>query len=117
MKAGIEVFNGKPMLSTVATDTASDWSIVEHPASATADSKTWTRISVEAGEDELGRSLLVFAETAGGEDKIQLREICWAYSFPDTMTEIAVAAFAARPAKNTKGVLEVEFKDFEVVFA
>jgi regulation of enolase protein 1 (concanavalin A-like superfamily) len=117
IKTGVEFYNGKPMLSTVACDTWADWS-VSAPNSGTGSpgTKTWTTILVQKEGDEHGMSLWVYEVLETGE-KIPLREICWVLGHAPEEWDLEVLALAARPAKDAKGSLEVEIKDMVVEWA
>ncbi len=130
IKTGVEFYNGRPMLSTVACDAWADWSVTPLPpspppsnASAAADQKQWTTVAIVREGDEKGKSLWVYQVvpstdgSEGGEEKIPMREICWVSGDgPEEEWELGVAAMAARPEKTAAEELSVEFKDFEVVW-
>ncbi len=119
IKTGIEFYNGRPMLSTVACDRWADWSVTplttfafDTDARAAAD-KTWTTISIEKAGDQDGISLWVYQVLEGGE-KVPLREICWVYGDGNAEEwELEVLGMAARPEKQADSSLEVEIRDFQ----
>ncbi|GAB1738534.1 hypothetical protein NU219Hw_g3340t1 [Hortaea werneckii] len=104
IKAGIEVFNGKPVLGVVGTDRYSDWSLAPMP-------KGENTATFEAVRD--GETLWVY-EIRDGE-RLPLREVKWA--FIDEMDEISVGVYAAKPTPEEgdegKGI-DVEFKDLKL---
>ncbi|KAF2670687.1 hypothetical protein BT63DRAFT_424626 [Microthyrium microscopicum] len=114
IKTGIEFYNGKPMLSTVACDAWADWSVTPRTmgagASATA---TWTTLSIEKEQDENGVSLWVYHIDDLGE-KIPLREITWVFGHDPDRWNIEVLAMAARPEKSAIDILEVSIKDMAI---
>ncbi|KAK3378887.1 hypothetical protein B0T24DRAFT_674724 [Lasiosphaeria ovina] len=124
VKTGIEFYNGRPMLSTVACDRWADWSVGPlTTSSASTGAKTWTTISVEReinenATNENGSSWWVYQILEGGE-KVALREICWVYGDGNDAEnwELEVLAMAARPEKNVNTSLEVEVRDMEVKWA
>ncbi|WYZ35315.1 hypothetical protein EsH8_I_001591 [Colletotrichum jinshuiense] len=113
IKTGLEYYNGTKQLSTVACDRWADWSVT--PLASFEDSKTIT-VLVEQGRDGLGKSFWVYYVKQDGT-KEPLREICWVYGDDDASGKdwnLTVGALVARPAKETKESLEVQFKDFDV---
>ncbi|GAB1730872.1 hypothetical protein NU195Hw_g1972t1 [Hortaea werneckii] len=104
IKAGIEVFNGKPVLGVVGTDRYSDWSLAPMP-------KGENTATFEAVRD--GETLWVY-EIRDGE-RLPLREVKWA--FIDEMDEISVGVYAAKPTPEagdeSKGI-DVDFRDMKV---
>ncbi|RMZ07758.1 hypothetical protein D0862_04186 [Hortaea werneckii] len=104
IKAGVEFFNGKPMLGVVGTDRYSDWSLA--PMSKGENTATF-----EAVRD--GETLWVY-EIRDGE-RLPLREVKWA--FIDEMDEISVGVYAAKPTPEEgdedKGI-DVDFKDLKL---
>jgi uncharacterized protein len=114
IKTGIEFYNGKPMLSTVACDAWADWSVSPMPGdNAAAGAETWTTLSVEKEEDEHGVSLWVYNIRDSGE-KIPLREITWVFGHDSEQWDLQVLAMAARPEKKASQELEVKVKDMEI---
>ena len=72
---------------------------------------------IESAGDHHGASLWVYRVLEDGQ-KVPLREVCWVYGDGDAdKWEIGVAALAARPSKDTKESLEVDLRDFEVVWS
>lgn len=103
----MEFYNGVPKVGTVGCDTWADWSL----APVQGDDP-WVTFAIEKGGNELGTSLWVYQVV--GAEKVPIREICWVFGSEPEKWEVSVAAFAARPAKNTAEELVVEFKDFAV---
>ncbi|KAJ3733409.1 hypothetical protein DFJ43DRAFT_232037 [Lentinula guzmanii] len=122
LKTGVEFYQGKPYLSTVATLTYSDWSITPPTAGENLNPKTsTTTIEVRRESDELGSSLWVYELVLGGSGEIlerhPLREVTWFFAEEEGW-EVSVSAMAARPAKKEDVVgrkeLVAEFKDVQV---
>jgi len=107
IKTGVEFYNGVPKVGTVACDTWADWSLA--PVQGKED---WVTFSVEAGGDELGHSIWVYQLV--GEEKVPIREVCWVFGNELVGWDVSVAAYAARPAKETQEELAVQFKGFTV---
>jgi regulation of enolase protein 1 (concanavalin A-like superfamily) len=119
IKTGIEFYNGKPMLSTVACDNWADWSIGPLPvATGLSGADIWTTILIEKEEDENGLSLRVYH--VNGDEKTALREITWVYGLDTEAWDVEVWAMAARPAKKPVAgsgdlkALEVSVKDMVI---
>lgn len=113
IKTGLEYYNGTPQLSTVSCDRWADWSIT--PLAAFEDSKSIT-VTIEKGRDGLGLGFWVYYIKQDGT-KEPLREICWVYGDDDSSGKdwnLTIGALVARPAKDAKDDLVVQFKDFDV---
>lgn len=118
LKTGVEFYNNAPFISTVATPPGgySDWSI--YPTNATSVGQT-TQYTIEARRegDELGTSLWVYLINTGAdgiEERVPLREVNWVFASEEGVS-IRVGAYAARPNAGATEVLEVSFKDLQVV--
>ncbi|RPD72934.1 hypothetical protein L226DRAFT_536776 [Lentinus tigrinus ALCF2SS1-7] len=117
LKTGVEFYQGRVFLSTVATQTYSDWSIAP-PADVNNPKVT---IEVRREGDELGTSLWVYevVQGPGGEvERRPLREVTWFFGDEEGW-EVEVSAMAARPAKKESVVggsegLVVKFEGVEV---
>jgi regulation of enolase protein 1 (concanavalin A-like superfamily) len=117
IKTGIEFYQGKPMLSTVACDAWADWSVAPLPVSDIKSAvETWTTISIIKEEDENGVSLWVYHVGKDGL-KTPLREITWVFGHDTEAWDVQILAMAARPAKTAKDDLEVSVKDMVVIWA
>lgn len=115
IKTGLEFYNGVPQLSTVACDRFADWSIT--PLAAIGSTTEPISLLVERDESEHGVSIWVFYLPPGGGKKVDLREICWFYAEEDGEWDLEVAAFAARPAEETREELKVDFSGLDVTWA
>lgn len=110
LKAGVELYQGEPMIGHVACDRWADWSL--YPLSLPGDG--WVTLEMERSNDELGRSLWLYLLGEDGKRK-PLREVNWilAAELEGKDVELELSAYAARPAK-VDGGLEVRFQDFRV---
>ncbi|KAI4601858.1 hypothetical protein KJ359_010723 [Pestalotiopsis sp. 9143b] len=119
VKLGLELYNGKPHLSTVACDRWADWSIAPL---AEDYSKSGVTLEVVRESDEHGKSAWVYHvvldESGKVKEKRPLREICWIFADEDeTGGEewiLDVSPLVARPEKNANESLKVDFKEFKV---
>lgn len=117
IKTGIELYNGIPRLSTVASDNWADWSVA--PVSKPTEvqhGKHKVSILVQKEQDENGFSWWVY--NIDGCEKVPMREICWVAA--DQMAggwQLEVSAVVARPSKDTSDFLVARFEDFHVVWA
>ncbi|TPX10270.1 uncharacterized protein E0L32_001467 [Thyridium curvatum] len=129
VKTGIEYYQDQPRLSTVTCDAWADWSVAL-PAAGTAGPGQADRpvvtLLARREADELGTSLWVYQvvpAAAGnqGEEEVLLlpmRECAWAFAYEDDEDwMLTVAAYAARPDKNTTETLEVAFQELNVEWA
>ncbi|KAG9009426.1 hypothetical protein FRB94_012083 [Tulasnella sp. JGI-2019a] len=112
VKTGIEFYNGKPNLSTVATPRAStsDWSLVplsEHTVRI--------RVEREVHAEALSPSLWVYLMKENGE-RLAVREITWFFegATTDHPRELLVGAYTARPTKDPNRPGDTE--ELEVTF-
>ncbi|EAQ87687.1 hypothetical protein CHGG_04306 [Chaetomium globosum CBS 148.51] len=127
IKAGIELYNGAPRVSTVACDRWADWSVADlrapgsapapAPASGSKGETGWTTVVVEKDKDGNGTGVWVYWVAEGSEEKVPLREICWVFGDEPDTWEVEVHAMAARPNKEAQGALTVEFAGLEVKWA
>ena len=111
IKTGVELYEGSPQLSTVATDRWADWSIGPlDPAPGSSDGVT---VEIVREGNENGKSAWVYRRlpaTGGGDDgtkRVPLREICWIFADerdgapggPDEWI-LEVSPLVARPEKS-----------------
>lgn len=111
VKTGIEFYNDRTNLSTVAADRAADWSLVPLRASNVV-----VEIEREEKAGVLGPGLWVYFYDEGKRHAV--REITWVFdgSVADE-EEVRVGAYVARPTadKNDEdGLLVVEFQDLVI---
>ena len=119
LKTGVEFYLDQVFLSTVATQTWSDWSVT--PPADAAGKKT---IEVRREGDELGTSLWVYELVLGNDGEVKerrpLREVTWFFAEEDGW-KIEVSAMAARPASKDTVVgppeLVVSFEGAELDIA
>ncbi|KAK9779578.1 hypothetical protein AB5N19_12734 [Seiridium cardinale] len=119
IKTGLEFYNGKPHLSTVGCDRWADWSILPL---AEEDPKKGVTLEVVRESDEHGKSAwvyhIVLDNNGNVKDRYPLREIGWIFADEDEQEGeewvLDVSPLVARPERNAKEVLKVDFKEFEV---
>ena len=115
LKTGLEIYRGKPQLSTVGCDRFSDWGVA--PLSPFTSSPGPITIAVEPAEGEYLESVWVYLISPEGE-KIPLREVCWFYVGDEGQEwDLEVAAYAARPEQNVSESLVVDFSGFDVTWS
>jgi regulation of enolase protein 1 (concanavalin A-like superfamily) len=108
LKAGVEFFNGKPMVSTVGTWAWSDWSVA--PV-VKGEGGEWVTVEAVRQGDELGSGLWVYQIVDG--ETVPLREVAWFFAEEDQGWEVEVGAYAAKPSSEG-GELVVSFRDMQV---
>ncbi|KAJ6445291.1 hypothetical protein O9K51_00050 [Purpureocillium lavendulum] len=131
IKAGVELFDGAPRLSTVCCDNWADWSVASLPPSSSsgggggsADDEAVAgvlsgarpvTILIERETSHNGNCLWVYHVDAATGRRTPMREINWPFGEPaEPGWELEVAAAVARPAKDTSEKLEATFTDFVV---
>ncbi|EGX88285.1 hypothetical protein CCM_08328 [Cordyceps militaris CM01] len=116
VKTGIELYEGRPRLSTVSCDTWADWSVGPvADAGEVATGRRGVTVRVRSEGDDNGRSWWVYC--VDGETETPLREICWVADAQYNGWTLDVAALAARPAKEGTEQLHAKFDDFTVEWA
>ena len=125
IKTGVELYEGAPQLSTVATDRWADWSIGPLDPAPAPGSSDGVTIEIVREGDENGKSAWVYRRGGGGDrsKKVPLREICWIFADerdgapggPDEWI-LEVSPLVARPEKSASAPLEVRFSEFKVEF-
>ena len=120
----MELYEGAPQLSTVATDRWADWSIGPLDPAPVPGSSDGVTIEIVREGDENGKSAWVYRRGGGdGSKKVPLREICWIFADerdgapggPDEWI-LEVSPLVARPEKSASAPLEVRFSEFKVEF-
>ncbi|KAK1990352.1 hypothetical protein LX36DRAFT_664310, partial [Colletotrichum falcatum] len=122
VKAGVELYDGRPHLSTVACDRYADWGLYPlTTTTSTAAAAEEESVTIEvfrdggAGGKNAWVHRLVLGEDGGVKERVPLRKICWVFADEDEGDWVLdVGPLAARPDKDTEGALEVEFSAFEV---
>ncbi|KAG8710349.1 hypothetical protein FRC11_004596 [Ceratobasidium sp. 423] len=110
VKTGIEMFDGKPNVGTVATPLGgySDWSLVPTGGK---------NVTLEVVPEQGGPSLYVYL--VEGEIKMLVREVTWVFQEKHDLL-LGVGVYAARPTKvdgeeSGKGeLLPVQFEGLEI---
>ncbi|KAK7416671.1 hypothetical protein QQZ08_011906 [Neonectria magnoliae] len=115
VKSGIELYNGRPQLSTVACDRYADMSL--YPL--TIEGVTSVTIEVVRDGGVGGKNAwvyrLVLDQDGNIKERVPLREICWIFADEDEGDWVLdVTPLAARPDKAAKDALKVEFSEFKV---
>lgn len=119
IKTGLELYNEKPHLSTVACDRFADWSILPL---VEVDPEKGVTLQIVREQDEHGKSAWVYQLVLDEEGQVKetrpLREICWIFADEDENEGeewiLDISPLVARPEKNAKETLKVNFKEFEV---
>ncbi|OJD31411.1 uncharacterized protein BKCO1_4800013 [Diplodia corticola] len=123
LKTGIEFYHHRPYLSTVATQTFSDWSIAPPAASTPANATGPVTVEARRETDELGTSLWVYQLVLGADGEVlerwPVRECGWWFAEEEGREWVVdVRAMAARPAEGEAVVgvegLVVGFEGVEV---
>jgi regulation of enolase protein 1 (concanavalin A-like superfamily) len=104
VKTGIEFFNGKPLVGTVATYKWSDWSLTPVISSDSASAT----IEMESNED--GSFWVYLLDDSG--NKSPIREVTW-WGDIEEGTSVSVGVYLARVQKETTNLL-VSFRGLEV---
>lgn len=126
VKTGVEFFNGKPFIGTVATSRWSDWSLVPLPESAGG--KVTLQVERETKNGERVESLWIYIIDPATGEKVPLRELTWFFRHdvlgadvraPDAPRSLLVGIYAARPTVPTgegreDETLEVKLEGFKV---
>jgi regulation of enolase protein 1 (concanavalin A-like superfamily) len=114
VKAGIEFYGGRPMMSVVAADAWADWSLL--PLSAASEAKGQVTVEIEREVEADGEKGTVLKVLLVDEDGVKtiIREVTWAFWEVDESAEMWVGAFAAKPTVDDIEVLEVTFDDFVI---
>ncbi|PVG02400.1 hypothetical protein CPB86DRAFT_772623 [Serendipita vermifera] len=113
IKTGVEFYDNKANLSTVATPatSTSDWSLI--PLS----SNTVT-IEIEREHKEGGYGPSLWIYLVADEGRKAVREITWAFSSERLLEKLHIGVYAARPTAeggdDDEEELSVQFTDFEV---
>ena len=111
LKSGIEMYNDRPNLSTVAAREWADWSLLPLEGKSVTIEIEREKVDPSIG---LGSSLWVYLVAEGGK-RTAVREVTWAFQFEG---EMQVGVYAARPTKiegDSGEELVVEFTDYELV--
>lgn len=117
IKTGIELFEGVPNLSTVATDRWSDWSLAPLPEGSSGNATV--EVSREIVDGEKTSTLWVYSVHPETGDKRPLREVTWVFEEEnlqdDALCEVGV--YAAKPIAdkdNSTKELDVTFEGLQV---
>ena len=115
VKTGIEFYQGRPHIGTVACDTWADWSLLELDGD-----QVTMEIEREVEHGNKTSSLWVYLVGNDGKRR-PIREITWVF---ETLSDgeqseqsLCIGVYAARPKQdqdNREGRLEVVFQDLEI---
>lgn len=97
VKTGVELFDGRANVSTVAANRGADWSLLPMPSGGAAATVEMAR--------EKGSLWIYLIE---GIKRTPIREVTWAFENEDDKTECWIGVFAAKPSK-VGGNLDVKF--------
>lgn len=119
LKTGVELFDARPRLSTVACGEWADWSISPLETWGNAGGgRVEVTIVAQRVTDHHGPSLWIYKVEEGGRRE-PLREVCWVFALDEEGAaaggagwEVEVAAYAARPSEGREE-LKAEFKDIK----
>lgn len=115
VKTGVELYDGRPHLSTVACDRYADMSL--YPLAASEAKSVTIEIFRQGGVG--GKKVwvhrLVLDQDGNVRERVPLREICWIFADEDEGEWVLdVSPLAARPDKAAKDSLKVGFSEFKV---
>ena len=114
VKTGIEFFEGKPNISTVASDRWSDWSLAPLPEDSA--SKIIIELSREVANNEKTSTLWVhFVDPVSG-NKRPLREVAWVFEEENLngSGQCEIGVYSAKPIRDeddSEKELDVIFED------
>jgi len=121
LKAGLELYDGKPHLSAVGCDRYADWHL--SPLTTPINPSKGLTIEISrAGNNESGKSLwiyqLILDEQGTVKERIPMRQVCWILADEDERDGeewvLDVSPLIARPAKEATESLKVHFFEFTV---
>jgi regulation of enolase protein 1 (concanavalin A-like superfamily) len=102
-------------MSVVAADEWADWSL--SPLSSEHDRAGNMTVEMERErEDGVWGSVLRISLVDEKRDKMPIREVTWAFHDLDDDDEILVGAYAAKPTKDERNELLVDFEKFEIEY-
>lgn len=115
VKAGVEFFEGVPMVGVVGCDRFADWSLSPVP-SARGDGGVGgaSEVSLSLEAERKGTTLWIYALGADGRRVQALREVKWAFLEDREDGELAVGIYGAKPtpdAGDADAELRVRFSD------
>ncbi|KAL8750762.1 MAG: hypothetical protein Q9184_006309 [Pyrenodesmia sp. 2 TL-2023] len=117
IKTGVEFFDGKPNISTVACDRFADWSLAPLPDDASE--KVTVEIIREVRDGQKMSTMWVYYINPSTGEKRPLREVAWVFeeeSLRDD-AECEFGVYAAKPIadeSDQEKELEVTFEDLKI---
>jgi regulation of enolase protein 1 (concanavalin A-like superfamily) len=115
IKTGIEFYHNKPCMSVVAADEWADWSLSLLSPEKERAGKMMVEMERER-EDGIWGSVLRISLVNEKGDKMPIREVTWAFHDLDEDDEILVGVYAAKPTKDERNELLVNFEGFEIEY-
>ncbi|KAG7009602.1 hypothetical protein G7Y79_00002g007170 [Physcia stellaris] len=117
VKTGIEFFEGRPNISTVACDRWADWSLAPLPQGARG--KITIELSREVEDGEKTTTLWVHSVDADTGERRALREVSWVFEDESLRQEVEceIGVYVAKPIRDEadeKKELEVNFEDLVI---
>jgi hypothetical protein len=115
VKSGIEFYNNKPRMSIVAADEWADWSLL--PLSAEDERAGKMTVVMERElEDGVWNSVLRISLVDEKGGKMPIREVTWAFHDLGADDEMLIGVYAAKPTKDDRDELLVNFEGFEIEY-
>ncbi|KAH8820089.1 hypothetical protein F5884DRAFT_37563 [Xylogone sp. PMI_703] len=110
VKSGVEFYDGKPYVSTVAADRWADWSLV-----AIDGEQAEKGVTIEFERRDKDDTLWAYVLGADGKRQ-PLREVTWALAEFEEVGKLEcwVGVYAAKPTADKEEQFVVQFRDFEV---
>ena len=115
VKTGIEFYHNKPRMSVVAADEWADWSLLPLSEEDERAGKMTVEMEREQ-EDGEWNSVLRVSLVDGEGNKMPIREVTWAFHDLDESDEMLVGVYAAKPTKDAREDLLVEFEGFAIEY-
>jgi regulation of enolase protein 1 (concanavalin A-like superfamily) len=114
IKTGIEFYHNRPCMS-VAADEWADWSLSPLPSDHEGVGKRTVEMEREREDGVWGSALRISLVDEKG-DKMPVREVTWAFHGLDEDGEILIRIYAAKPTKDERNELLVNFEKFEIEY-
>ncbi|KAL8896818.1 MAG: hypothetical protein Q9207_007522 [Kuettlingeria erythrocarpa] len=117
IKTGVEFFDGKPNISTVACDRWADWSLAPLPDDASE--KVTVEVTREVQDGEKTSTLWVHYINPSTGEKRPLREVAWVFEEEKMKTDLEceIGVYAAKPIADEskpENELDVTFEGLSV---
>jgi regulation of enolase protein 1 (concanavalin A-like superfamily) len=102
-------------MNVVVADKWADWSLVPLSAEGEQGGKVTVKIEREQKGDEWGSDLRISLVNKEGA-RMPIREVTWAFHDLDEDGEMTVGVYAAKPTKDERSELVVNFEGFEIEY-